>query len=149
MIGTLLAIAVAVQSAPASSEPEISVTTFEPTIPDQSEQAFTVRCRDQILRIAGYGFARPEGGRVSLLANGRNVGGADELRRDLSNPRAVYRLFAGCSQISHQITVGFRMLEQWPTGEVVAHSAQATFRGAELEYYSGFQLGTLADFSFR
>ena len=152
MIGAMLAltfVAMPAQSAPAPSGPEISVTPREPTIPDQSEQAFTVRCGNQTLRISGYGFARPEGERVSLLANGRNIDGADELRRDLSNRRAVYRLFAGCSQLSHQITVGLRTLERWPTGEVVVHSAQATFRGANLEYYSGFQLGTLDDFAFR
>ena len=148
MIGTLLALAVAAQPAAASPDDEISITTYEPVSPDSAEQALTVRCGNQTLRIAGYGFSRPEGRLVTLTVNGRNVSNAEDLQRDLSNGRAVYRLYATCSQLTPHITVGIRVLEGVNGGQVIIHSARASFRGAVLEYYSGLQLGTLDDFSF-
>ena len=62
MIGTLLALAVAAQPAPTSSDDEISVTTYEPVSPDSAEQALPYDAEIRLSGSPAMGFPVPKVG---------------------------------------------------------------------------------------
>lgn len=73
---------------------------YHPGQPDRVSTTYEVTCGSLRLRIDNYGHSRPAGTAPRLFLNRRRLTGAlaTTLERDLSDPRAAYRLSSRCDR---------------------------------------------------
>lgn len=125
-----------------------ALVTHEPVVPKHWTQSVEFGCPHQTLRIIGYGASRPES--AQILLNGRPLQGpgADALRRDLSNRRAAYRIYARCTQGEPGIELVMYTGEK-RADEVTYRSGAVLIVGNRLDQYRGLDKSDADSFWFR
>ena len=131
--------------------PEVSVTSVHARGPEQYELRLRQRCGSERLEIRGFGPAAPENAVARIRVNGRPLRGeaADELRRDLSNRRAVYRVVAVCTRGRPGMWLILHSGESLVSGEVRFLSGRARIMNGVVIEYSGLEEITADGFWFR
>lgn len=123
----------------------------EPTPASPMMQSFEAACPGTRLRISGHGLARPGHRRVRLEINGQLAQGplAEQMTRDLSNMRAVYRLVGLCDPAGHSLQLQIWAGEGNGDGTVRYSMASAGLHAGRLLAYGGLQPIDAEAFWFR
>lgn len=134
----------AVQAAPV-------IRSYDPPPADFWEQSVLFKCGRATLQLSGFGPARPLGRPAKVRFNGRPLrgSGAELLLRDLSSPRAVYRLSARCPKAKGNIALIINSGEKLSDGAVVYRSGSALIKSESLDEYAGLQAADAESFWFR
>lgn len=131
-------------------QPNPVIAGQEPKAASPWVQSVEAKCGEDVLRISGYGAAKPLDRVAELRVNGTPVTGvgAEQIQADLSNRRAAYRLEITCGhpgQIFVRISQGLREAD----GTNRFRFSGAAIKDGRLRTYTGFQYGEADDFWFR
>lgn len=124
--------------------------TYSPPAADGWHQSQRFRCGKTELRIEGIALSKPTQG-AAIFVNDRPLRGerAAVLKRDLSTPRAVYRLGAVCMRTSGSFQLYIDTGEKPQSGDVIFKTGVAYIKNDELKMYRGLEPGNSEAFWFR
>lgn len=112
------------------------VMSYRPLAAEGWHQSQRFRCGKTELRIEGIALSKPIQG-AAIFVNDRPLRGESvgALKRDLSNPRAVYRLGAVCTRPSGSFQLYIDTGEKPHTGDVIFKKGVANIKNDELKVY--------------
>lgn len=127
-----------------------SVIVREPQLASPWIQTLEAKCSDQELRVANYGARNPVDTEPQVHLNSQPMigSGSEQLLRDLSNYRAVYRFQVLCNR-DDEITLVVGEGESPYEGPIRYRVSSARFTQGRLVSYSGFEEANEAAFWFR